>query len=137
MRIIEEIWIINPSGVTIFNLSEGEKVDPQLIGGFFSAINSFIQQLGEKNLKTLILGRSKMTILQGFKKLLFIARSKKDAKNKKILKMLNFVEEEFKKKYNDILDDWDGDTEIFLDFGKNIEEIFNDTPEKRTKEALW
>ncbi|TFF96188.1 MAG: hypothetical protein EU547_06720 [Promethearchaeota archaeon] len=137
MRVVEEVWIVNPSGVTMFNLSEGEKIDPQLIGGFFTAIQQFVESLGEKNLKTIILGDSKITVYQGFKNLLFIARSKKNVKDKKLISYIEFVEEQFKLEFGDIIDTWNGATEIFDPFGVRIKEIFEDTPEKRTKEALW
>jgi hypothetical protein len=137
MRVVEEIWIVNRSGITMFNLSEGDKIDPQLIGGFFTAIQQFVESLGEKNLKTIILGDSKITVYQGFNELLFITRSKKDAKDKKLISYIEFVEEQFKSEFANIIDTWDGEMEIFDSFGNKIKEIFEDTPEKRTKEALW
>ena len=137
MRMIEEIWIVHPSGITLFNLTKGDKIDPVLFGGFFSALNSFIQQLGEKKLKTIIMGDSKLTIFQGYKGILFISRSKKGIKNKLIISNLKFVEDMFKKEFQDIIDTWNGDTNIFSNFGDMIKEIFEDTPEQRTKDALW
>jgi len=137
MRTIEELWIVNPTGITLFNLSMEDIVDPTLVGGYFAAIQLFLQHLGNKKLKTIILKDFKIVILQGFKKILFISRSKKGVKDEHIIKNLKFVEKSFKKEYYNYIDNWDGNIEIFSNFGDKIMEIFDDTPEKRTKDALW
>ena len=36
MRDIDEIWIVEPRGITIFNISKEDNIDPVLIGGFFA-----------------------------------------------------------------------------------------------------
>jgi hypothetical protein len=137
MRIINEVWIINPSGITLFNLSKDEKVDPLLIGGFFSAIQSFIKELGEKELKTLILGDSKIVLFQGTDGYLFISRSNKKVKDETIIDYLQLVESKFYEQYSKTLKNPIADPSLYSDFGNVIIEIFEDTPEKRTKEALW
>ncbi|HUX99113.1 MAG TPA: hypothetical protein VMV49_06130 [Candidatus Deferrimicrobium sp.] len=137
MRIINEVWIINPSGITLFNLSKDERVDPLLIGGFFSAIQSFIRELGEKELKTLILGETKIILFQGPEGYLFISRSSKKVKDETIINYLKLVESKFFEQYAETLKKPIPNTSLFSNFGSVIEEIFEDTPEKRTAEALW
>jgi hypothetical protein len=136
MRAIDEIWIIKPGGLTLFNLSK-DQIDPILIGGFFSAIQTFVEQLGEKELRTLQLGDSKITLYLGRDGYLFISRSGKKTKDKKIMDSLRIVETKFFEQYGDALARYSVDVDIFRDFGEVIEEIFKDTPEKRTEEALW
>ena len=137
MRDIDEIWIINPYGITLFNISKEETVDATLFGGFFTAIQNFISSLGEKELKSLELGGSKLTIYHGNQDFLFVSRSQKSIKNKRIEEHLKLVEKEFFEAFGDILKIWNGNTEIFKDFEIKIEEIFKDTPEKRAEKALW
>ena len=137
MRAIDEIWIIKPGGLTIFNLSKEDAVDPILIGGFFSAIQTFAEQLGEKELKTLLFGESKITIYQGMQGYLFISRSTKKVNDKIINKNLKLVETKFFEQYGGKLEAFHSDISLFSDFGAVIEEIFADTPEKRAEEALW
>ncbi len=136
MRDIDEIWIVKPGGITVFNQSKDE-VDPILIGGFFSAIQTFVEQLGEKELKTMQLGDSKITIYNAKQGYLFISRSQKKIKDKKIITHLKLVETKFFEEYGDILESWTSDVNAFQNFGEIIEEIFKDTPEKRAEKALW
>jgi hypothetical protein len=136
MRVISEIWIINPNGITLFNLSKDEKIDPLLFGGFFSAIQAFVKNLGETELKTLVIGTSKMTIYQGKDGFLFVSRSSQKIKDSEIIESLKLVESKFFEQYKGKLDKL-VDTRVFQNFGAVIEEIFGDTPEKRTVKALW
>ncbi|MFX1295195.1 MAG: hypothetical protein ACFFD2_10140 [Promethearchaeota archaeon] len=139
MRIIDELWITTASGLTLFNQSK-DQFDPLLIGGFFSAIHTFAQNLGEKEVKSIILGESKLIVYQGIlqdKRFLFISRSPKKVKNDMIIKLLKLVETKFFQQYKDHLVKWNGDSDLFNTFGPIIQEIFNDTPTKRAKEAIW
>jgi len=136
MRDIDEIWIVKPGGITVFNQSK-DTIDPLLIGGFFSAIQTFVQQLGEKELKTMQLGDSKITIYIGQQGFLFISRSQKKVKEKKIFGHLKLVEAKFFEEYSDVLSKWTSDIKVFENFGAIIKEIFKDTPEKRAEKALW
>ncbi len=137
MRVINEIWIITSSGITLFNISKDEKIDPILFGGFFSAIQTFIKELGEKELKTLVLGDSKITIYQGKGGYLYLSRSTKKIKDETIINYLKLVEMKFFEQYSDILNREIVDLSLFGSFGNVINEIFEDSPEKRTKDALW
>jgi hypothetical protein len=137
MRVVNEIWIITSSGITLFNLSKDEKIDPLLFGGFFSAIQSFAQTLGESTLKTLVIGNAKLTVYQGKKGFLFVSRSPQKIKDDSIIDYLKLVETKFFEQYEMILDKPIQDTNIFKNFGDVIHEIFEDTPEKRAAKALW
>ncbi len=137
MRVISEIWIIDPSGITLFNLSKEASVDAILIGGFFSAIQNFISEIGESELKSLVLGSSKIMIYHGDKDYLFISRSDLKSKEKKIINYLKLVESKFIELYGQLLINWNGDTTFFNNFGQVIEKIFEDTPEKDIESAFW
>jgi hypothetical protein len=137
MRVVNELWIINSSGITLFNLSKDETIDPLLFGGFFSAIQAFVKNLGESSLKTLVIGDSKLTVYQGREDFLFVSRSSQKIKDVKIIANLKLVEAKFFDQYKKILENPVVDPTAFQGFGSVIEEIFNDTPEKRTIEALW
>jgi len=137
MRIVNEIWIITPGGITLFNLSKDETIDPLIFGGFFSAIQSFVKTLGESTLKTLVIGNSKITVYQGKEGYLFVSRSPQKIKDDSVMDYLKLVETKFFEQYGLILDGPIPDTNIFKKFGDIIKEIFEDTPEKRTVKALW
>ncbi|NHI94049.1 MAG: hypothetical protein EAX96_16285 [Candidatus Lokiarchaeota archaeon] len=137
MRDIDEIWIVDGSGVTLFNISKGGTVDPTLLGGFFSSLNLFISQIGEKKLNSLSLGDSKIMLYQGKLDLMFISRSRKDVKEKEITEHLKTIEKRFIKLHEDKIKKWDGNTSYFENFGDFIEDIFKDSPERRIQESLW
>ena len=137
MRVISEIWIINPNGITLFNKSEGGDVDGVLLGGFFSALQSFLIELGEKKLKSIVLGNTKFTIYQTDDGYLFISRSNIKVKEGKIEKKLLTVQTKFFEMYGDILKNWDSNAEIFKDFEKEIQSIFTDTAEQRAIDTIW
>jgi hypothetical protein len=137
MRTINEIWIITSSGITLFNISKDDKIDPLLFGGFLSAVQSFIKTLGENTLKTLVIGNSKITVYQGKKGLLFVSRSPQKTKDDSIIEYLKLVETKFREQYDVILDQPIQNPTLFEKFGDIIEEIFKDTPEQRTVKALW
>ena len=137
MRDIDEIWIVEPRGITIFNISKEDNIDPVLIGGFFASLQTFIHEIGEKDLNSLALGGSQIILYKGTDEFLFIARSPKKVKQKAILAHLKKVEKRFFKKYKALLKDWDGESSAFDSFEEDIEDIFKDTPERRAAESLW
>ena len=120
MRDISEIWIIASNGITIFNQQKESNVDAVLMGGFFSAIENFISEIGEKELKSLVLGNSKIIIYHGKKDLLFISRSAQKVKEKNVIKHLRLVESKFMEMFGEVIDVWDGNTDIFENFGNAI-----------------
>lgn len=137
MRDVNEIWIINPDGITLFNQSKGEEAEANLMGGFFSALQSFTEELGEQQLKSIVLGNSKFTIYQCKGGYLFISRSHNKVSEKVVEKKLKLIESKFFEKYENYLDKWDKNTDCFKDFGKIIENLFDDTVEKRAKQSIW
>jgi len=136
MRVINEIWIIDPSGITLYNLSKEQNIDAGLFGGFFTAIQNFISSLGEKELKSLVLGSSKLMIYHGNQDFLFISRSDMKSKEKKIVQYLKLIEKKFFDLYGQKIKNWDGEVSIFDNFGDIIEEIFEDKPEKDMEAAF-
>ncbi|NHI94164.1 MAG: hypothetical protein EAX96_16860 [Candidatus Lokiarchaeota archaeon] len=136
MREIEEIWIINESGITLFNFSKDE-LDPTLFGGFISAIQNFIKEIGNQKIESIIMGSSQLTLLKSKYDLIFVARSDKKIKKKNIEKHLNTVVKSFFELYEDEVKDWDCDSTKFDDFKDVIEYIFDDKPESKFEKSFW
>ena len=137
MREIEEIWIINYNGITLYNECKGDTIDPTLFGGFITAIQSFITTLGYKQIESITLGNSKLMIYQSLEGIFFVTRSKKSIKDKNIINHLKVIEKRFSDKYKDKISTWNGDRQLFDDFSSEIEEIFNENPEKEFERSLW
>ena len=139
MREISEIWIII-NGITVYNQQKESNIDAVLMGGFFSAIQNFITEIGESELKSIMLGTSKIMIYRGMikeREILYISRSSEKVKDKNIIKHLQLVETKFTDLYGDIVQHWDGNTDVFKDLDQQIQEIFQKTPEKDIESTFW
>jgi len=136
MREIDEIWVINGYGITLFNYSK-DKVDPALFGGFITAIQNFITELGDQKIESITMGTSQLTLLKAKFDLAFVARSDKKIKKKNIEKHLKTVMNKFFELHENNVENWDGETDKFLGFKDVIEYIFDDKPETQFEKSFW
>ncbi|MGV9171421.1 MAG: hypothetical protein ACOC4M_04420 [Promethearchaeia archaeon] len=134
-KIIQDVWILNDSGIVLFSRVFDETVDEQLFGGFMTALNSFAGEISEGGLSSFELANKKFTIRKE-NRFLFVVNSAKDVKTKKVEKELNRIVEKFFDKYSGILDTWDNDINVFKDFKGDIENSLQDTL-KKMEEAFW
>ncbi len=125
MRYIDEIWIIDPDGITLFNYSQKKSEDGALIGGFFSGIYKFLKEIRNEAINSINLGNSKFVFYQSPEGFLFIAQAKIMSIDEEIIRRLKLVESEFFEKYQDILHTWDGNINRFFHFSKNINKVFS------------
>ncbi|NVM27882.1 MAG: hypothetical protein HWN65_03485 [Candidatus Helarchaeota archaeon] len=123
MRDIEELWIINNSGINLFNFCKKNTKNPLLFSGFISAFQNFMESLGYKKIESIRLGDSKIMIYRGDSDIYYVTRSKKDIKDEDIIKYLKLVEKKFLENYLDELKSFTGDTNIFDDFGEVITDL--------------
>ena len=135
MREIEEIWVINDFGITLFNYSK-DKVDPTLFGAFITAIQNFISELGDQKIDSITMGTSQLTLFKA-NELVFVARSDKKVKRKNVEKHLKTVVKEFLELYGKQIKNWDGETDKFIGFKEVIEYIFDDKPETQFEKSFW
>lgn len=130
---IKEFWVISQGGLPLFYFSPQKSLDPSLIGGFFSAIQSFAKEietdteLEEDYIRSISLGESNY-IFRSNKEfnLFFIAKSPKKIKIKTIDSHLKNLESKFIEKYKNEILHFDGNTTKFDDFLKFIEKYFED-----------
>ena len=127
MRYIEELWIIDPYGITLFNYSKRVNEDAALIGGFFSGIYKFIKEIRNEEIESIILEKSKFVIYQSPKGFLFISQSRKLIEDKEIIKRLKLVETKFFELFEEKLTTWDGNVNHFYNFNENIKKVFSST----------
>ncbi|MFX1451239.1 MAG: hypothetical protein ACFFCM_10380 [Promethearchaeota archaeon] len=121
MHLVNEIWIITDSGLTIYNQMVEEKIDKDLFGGFIAAIHSFIKAMGEELCKSITMGNSQIVImLDKINSLYFVGRSDVKVKEKKIEEYLSKIMEKFCTCYEDELKDFRGNVDTFKDVDKLI-----------------
>ena len=138
---IEGFWIIeSETGEVIFSdecfVQGSENFNSALFTGFISAIQSFIQEIGEKKAETIELGSSKIHLAkEDQSKLIFVLRTNLNTKEKKMKKALDKIVTNFLDNYSKFLKTPEKLREhIFHGFHKDIHKITGETMEKRMGE---
>ncbi len=139
MDLINEFWIITFDGIPLFSYSPRGKLNSQLIGGFFSAIQHFSSEMGDsknKYINSLNLGDSNFHFLINKpRELFFIAKSSKRLKEKLIGSHLKELERMFIQRFDSEITDFKGETSQFNKFTPKFKDYFDN---KLTKlKSLW
>ncbi len=135
-KLLQDIWIIDESGIVVFHRVFDEKVDAQLFGGLMSALNSFAEQLSKGGLSNFELRKKRFSVINE-NHFLFIASSSKDVNLKKVDQELRIIAKKFFDLYpKEVLSKSNGEISKFRDFKKEIENSLEDTIRKFRK-AFW
>jgi len=126
VRILQDIWIINKSGIVIFHRAFKESMSPQAFGAMMSALNSFAEQLTEGGLSNFELYNKRFTIVKKFN-LTFIANSSKEYNQKKINRELEKISKKFLKLYSNDLENYQGQIGAFTQFEQIIKDSFEES----------
>ncbi len=122
---LQDIWILEKSGIVIFHRVFDEVVSPQLFGAMMSALNMFAEQLTEGGLSNFALNNRRFTIIRK-SELLFIANSSKKINQKKVNKELGKVSKKFLKLYSNKIGKFKGEIGAFSEFQEEIEDVLED-----------
>ncbi|NHI94051.1 MAG: hypothetical protein EAX96_16295 [Candidatus Lokiarchaeota archaeon] len=138
---VEGIWIIEEAtGNVIFSdecfIQGSEAFNSALFTGFISAIENFIQEIGEKKAETIELGNSKIFLAKEEpSKLIFVLRASLSAKEKKMKKNLEKIVLNFHENYAKFLSTPENLREhIFHGLHKDIHKITGENMEKKIQE---
>jgi hypothetical protein len=133
---IQDLWIMQEGGAVLFKHTQSEKIDPQLFGGFMSALNSMAATFSQDGLNNFELGELRFFVLK-HKGLIFVANTKKKVKPKLVEKDIQNNITKFIKKYpEEVIQNWNGDLAFFNSFKAEIEDTF-ETPLEKLKQSLW
>lgn len=135
-KLLQDIWIMEESGIVVFHRVFNEHLDAQLFGGLMAALTSFAEKLTKGGLTQFELSDKRFTIIKkrGF---LFIANSSKDIKEKKLIQELESIVIKFFDLYPaEILNSFNGEINKFSDFKKHVEDSLEDTIKKFQK-SFW
>lgn len=122
-KVLQDLWIVQASGVVVYRRVFNENVNAQLFGGLMSALHAFAQELSSGGLTNFELSSIRFTILKN-NEFLFVANADKKVKEKKVQEELTKVAEKFFNEYPPdwFKNDWDGDISYFEGFEKEIGE---------------
>ena len=133
---IEEIWIITSWGIPLFYLEVGkdqtqlpdENLDKStLLGGFWSAINVFVKNIGADAINSVQFGAFQFVIKKSLHNLLFIAKTPLKMKDKKVKEVLDKIVKSFCERFPTAEENVDGNTDQFLPFLDVANKIILDT----------
>ncbi len=127
MKILQDIWIVEKSGIVIFHREFDKVVSPQLFGAMMSALNMFAEQLAEGGMSNFELENSRFTIIKT-SGLIFVANSSKKYNQKKVNKELKKISEKFIKLYSDKLVNFKGQIGAFSNFKSEIKDALEQKP---------
>ncbi len=96
---VQDVWIAQSDGRMMFHRAKsGNQIDPNLLGGFLSAIVSMAQILDKTGIRTIQFGAQNLSIYPRGD-LLFVGSHDKSAKPQKIQAELERIAEQFFTKY--------------------------------------
>lgn len=124
-----EFWIIDRNGITLFHQKQEkvESINKNLFSGFVSAIVDVISVSSDEDVETIKFKDSKLVMIQTnvYEKLLFIARTNQNEKDRVVRKELSRISKTFLNEYKEVLPEWAGDMDTFNDFTKHLNDYFN------------
>ena len=135
-KIIRDLWILTNTGVTLFSqVSDKEKINPQLFGALMSALNTFAERLSDGGISNFEMSNIRFVIVKR-RDFLFVGSASSKVKEKKVISELKIISDKFFEIYTqETLTNWDNDISIFSDFGIHIEQSLD--PSQKFKEAFW
>ncbi len=126
---LQDIWILQKSGIVMFHRVFNEFVSPQAFGAMMSALNNFAEQLTDGGLSNFELNNKRFTIIKKYD-LIFIANSSKRFNQKKINRELEKVSKKFLKLNSEKIKDYKGQIGAFTQFEEVIKDSLEDKPQQ-------
>lgn len=129
-KILNDIWILTESGVTVYSRVLDPRINPQLFGALMSALNLFAEQLSNGGITNFELSNLRFTIIKR-NRFIFVANSSNKSKEKKVLNELSRISDKFFELYSEeVLEKWDNDINIFANFKIEIKDSLEETTKK-------
>lgn len=112
--VLEELWIVEQTGLTLYNQAVETNVNSQLFGSFMAAVNQLASQLGQGKFDSVDFGDYKLTFTHcADTNVMIIARSDPKVKDARIRAYLGKIREDFIVKFCETLKEWDGNVDVF------------------------
>lgn len=124
MIAIDDLYIILPSGVCVFNYPSHSGVDPIVLCGYLTALNIVSKNLTKEGspLNVVNMGKKSMAMYQGSSGLLFVAMAEKKIANN-LTETFEKLETEFVKKFSNVIDAFGGEVKVFEPFTHTIDKF--------------
>lgn len=125
---IENLWILIKGGVLVFskNYIELKVTDDNLIAGFLSALDSFVKETTNEEIKSIIMEGRKFSYIVGDGLIIVISTNQLD-NDLLIQDLLKDIKSKFLEKYKENIGNFSGNTDYFTNFDTELEEILTKT----------
>jgi len=122
---IKEILISKPNGIGLFyqNFESEAQKDPQLMAGFFNAIQCFIQECTKDQLHAIMSGENQFCFFQG-NNFSMVIKTAKNLDVKKIQDKITILKEVFHKLFEEELSRNEIDPTKYNGFEKIVRDLF-------------
>jgi tetratricopeptide (TPR) repeat protein len=118
---LKEFWIILATGTEMFSYTPETKFDPDLLGGFMTAMQSFSMELSSQKLNSIVIGNDRYNIIKDEAYAFFIlGRSSIKSQEKRVVGILNKIASRFQFLFGEALKEFSGDV---LQFRKFMDEV--------------
>jgi|SRR5271157_85292 len=124
MTMIHDLWIMRENGIVLYQKCSGDVINGDLFGGFMSAINSVAALMSNSDIQSMIMGNKKLSMIKRHGILFIAFHDKRDRESKVDKKLVELSRLFFKQYTPDMLENWQGNTEIFTTLNKEIDNIF-------------
>jgi len=123
LKEVKEFWIFTLDGKQLYSHAPETNYNPELFGGFLSALQNFSLELASKNLNSITIGLDQYVIFREQHPFYVLGRSSYKTSLYNIEKILKIIHDEFWKNYHMFLEDPDGDIGKFSQFFENFKEL--------------
>ena len=120
---VENLYLIDNGGICIYNQEDSESMDKHLVSGAIASINILLQELTNREGISVIKKKGKTVIVYPSKYSTGVLFCTEDLNTPKVV-LKNFVEK-FETVYSQVLQNWDGDIDIFTPVEKMANEFFS------------
>ncbi len=125
MKDIEQLWLIQRSGVPMFKFPDTQqKMDDSLFAGMLTAILQLVRTSTGNAIENMQMGESSFFI-QTIESLeiIIVAKTEKNKKKHQVQKELEVIREKLMKTYDSTtIKKWDGSMEYFKSFAEQLKE---------------
>jgi hypothetical protein len=123
---IDNLWILTKEGVLLFSKNHVKLSKPDdLLAGFFTAVDIFIREITNEEIKNIIMKDHKFNYIIGDDLIIVISTNKYD-NDILIQNLLREVKIIFLEKYSEELKFFSGDTMPFGNFDEDLGELIKD-----------
>ena len=119
---IKEVWIYYNTGIEMFSFAPETSVNPDLFGGFLTAMQAFSLEISNKTLNAMIIGEDRYSFYRDKDwKFFVLGRSNIKAGEFNVESILKKIHQKFREQFKSQILNFEGEVSPFPWFKKDLE----------------